>query len=377
MPVPKIFRIEEEENLYEKFGNILEQLNLGNTYIVVRGTGYTSKVTNGFVDNIKKYKLLDPTDLRIEKPTFTAAAKVRVHALNKNAPIIGIGGGKIMDVAKLGGNDAKKPVILVSTQPTNDGLSSNVVSLNQYGKPYSLPVNAPLAVVLPMRYHYKSSPETVIRGVGDSFAKITANLDWELSSRFDFEKNQKDPPYNKTISSLCKEATKKIIKKTREMRDEGPFTLKHPDYKSYVSSLVDALVSYGVSMCTLESSVCSSGDEHLYGHGLDSRASNPPAHGIGVGGIGSIIGLKLHEEYNKKPPISYEELKKLEDYLGLPYRLRSLQLKKSEAISSFIEAIKIGDERGRITIFDYLKEKRNIKLDEGFAEKIPYETRII
>lgn len=378
MVLPQIFKL--EENLYEEFENALDKINVGSTFVTVCGSTKTRKITDEFIKNVKRYKLLDP--IEVDKPTVYSAFKIRMAAEKANASIIGFGGGKVMDVTKLGGSDARKAVILVPTQPTHDGMVSNVVSINQYGKPYSILVNSPTAVILPMSLYYQAPPEVIIRGVGDSFAKISANLDWKLSQELKNGK-QKDPSYNENISYLCVKSTMKIIEETIKMKEENTFSFQNPYYKQFVSDLVEALISYGNSMCTIGSSVCASGSEHLFGHGLDVvlRERAPP-HGISVGGIGLINALELYRNFRPDfydkffrdfgfKPLDLEDLKELESYLKIPYRIKELGIKEEEAISAYMKAVEIGDERGRITIYDYLRfyQEPKIEINAEFTKK--------
>ncbi len=361
MPLPKIYKLEND--LYTGFKESLDELNVGKKFITVCGTTYTKKIAYEFIENTKGYEFFPP--IEVYKPTVSAAFKIRDIALKENAPIIGFGGGKIMDVAKLGGSDAKKPVILVPTQPTHDAMASPVVSIAAPVKHHSVPVDPPTGVILPMPILYNSSKESIVYGTGDSIAKITANLDWKLSAELNLEK-QKDPKYDEAISSLCLNPSLENLKKLKKMKESGePFLENEKMKKSYISDLVDALIRYGKSMCTINSSVCASGSEHLWAHALDLIPQKSIPHGIGAGS-GTIIAYGLYEcfkpNYLKKLHTTLEDLKDIANYINLPYTSRELGIKKKEAIFALIKAVQIGDERGRVTIYDYI---RFYDLNEG------------
>ncbi|MDI6798781.1 MAG: iron-containing alcohol dehydrogenase [Candidatus Aenigmarchaeota archaeon] len=373
MVLPQIFRLEQElytEGFYREFEDALDKLNVGNKFVVVCGTSYTKKIAKEIIKNVRGYEFLPP--IEVENPTANAALKVQSAAEKENAPVLGIGGGK-MDVAKKGASDAKKPAILVCTQPTHDGIASPVVSING-PKPYSVSVTPPVGVILPMDMMYKVPKEVASQGVGDAIAKIfTAKLDWKLSAELKLEK-QKDPPYNENVSELCVKPTVKIFENIEKMK-EGRFSQEHPRYKQFISDLVDALVNYGICMCTIGSSVCASGTEHLWAHGLTAKAKKYIPHGWAVGS-GSIIAYELFQryrpEYCEELPIKSDKLKDLIEYVGIPDKAKKLDITKEEAISAFIEAVKIGDERGRVTIFDYIRapyREPRIEIDEKFAEQ--------
>lgn len=377
MALPQIFKL--EENLYEEFESVLDKINVGNKFVTVCGVKFSNKIAYDFIEHCTRYKLLPP--IEVEKATIYAAFKVRTAAEKENSPVIGFGGGKISDTTKLGASDANKPAIIVNTQPTHDGTASNVVSIDQYGKPYSVPVKPPTAVILPMPIHYQCSPETIKKGIGDSLAKISANLDWKLSEELKSEK-QKDPPYNENVSYLCVQPTMEIIENIKKREEEGPFV---PD-KEFISILDNALVSYGINMCTIGSTVCASGSGHLYGHGLDVTVKNRLPHGIVVGGIGLMNSIGLYETFLPDFFVKFFEnfgfktmslggLKELEDYLHMTYQARKLGITEEDVISAYLKGVKIGDERGRVTIYDDIRFYREpkIEIDREFARK--YLTR--
>jgi glycerol dehydrogenase-like iron-containing ADH family enzyme len=176
----------------------------------------------------------------------------------------------------------------------------------------------------------------------------------------------------------------KIIENINKMRKEKePFSPQNPYYKQYVSDLVDALISFGIYMCTVGSSVVASGTEHLWGHGLDVVASKYIPHGWGAGsgsGIAYYLFKRFRPEYCKPLNKILNNLKALLRYMGIPSTAKELGITKEEAIYSFLKAVEIGDERGRVTILDDIRlpyHEPSIKIDESFAREVLEATKII
>ena len=61
--------------------------------------------------------------------------------------IVGVGGGRSVDVAKMISFNLNIPFISVPTSASHDGISSPFVSIRGRDKPYSLKAHAPIGVI--------------------------------------------------------------------------------------------------------------------------------------------------------------------------------------------------------------------------------------
>jgi len=91
---------------------------------------------------------------------------------NKSGLIIGIGGGRSVDIAKLIGFNLNKPFVSVPTSASHDGIASPFVSVKG-DKPHSLVAAAPLGVFVDVDIIKKAPKKLLASGCGDLIAKIT------------------------------------------------------------------------------------------------------------------------------------------------------------------------------------------------------------
>ena len=110
------------------------------------------------------------------KETATVQKKVKS---TKSDIIIGLGGGRSVDIAKLCAFNLKKPFVSIPTSASHDGIASPFVSVRG-DKPHSLVATAPLGVFVDLDIIKKAPRKLLASGCGDLMAKVTAVHDWEL-----------------------------------------------------------------------------------------------------------------------------------------------------------------------------------------------------
>ena len=95
--------------------------------------------------------------------------------------LIGLGGGKALDVAKYAASLAGLPYFAAPTSLSNDGFCSPQASLTLEGERRSLPTNLPEAVVVDLAVCQRAPLALWHSGVGDLSSKFTAVSDWRLA----------------------------------------------------------------------------------------------------------------------------------------------------------------------------------------------------
>src|SRR5688500_9765799 len=95
--------------------------------------------------------------------------------------VIGFGGGRSVDIAKMTAFKIGRPFLSVPTSASHDGISSPFVSIRGTNKPYSIKANTPIGVVADTRLMLEAPSRLLAGGCGDLVAKITAVKDWELA----------------------------------------------------------------------------------------------------------------------------------------------------------------------------------------------------
>ena len=96
--------------------------------------------------------------------------------------VVGIGGGRTLDVAKYAATRAAVPMVAVATNLAHDGLCSPVASLEHPHGKGSFGVALPLAVLVDLDYVRAAPPRLVRAGVGDVVSNLSALADWSLAA---------------------------------------------------------------------------------------------------------------------------------------------------------------------------------------------------
>lgn len=186
--------------------------------------------------------------------------------------IVGLGGGKALDVAKYIAFLAKLPYFAAPTSLSNDGFASPQSSLMVGGKRTSLAAAMPLAVVVDMAVCQGAPTHLTLSGVGDLVAKFTAIEDWKLAFHHAHE------PIDDFAALLSDGSVYAFM--ARPILDEEGIRL-----------LAMSLLFNGIAMEVCGSSRPASGSEHLISHALDEISTRPRQHGLQVGVATYLISL--------------------------------------------------------------------------------------
>lgn len=263
---------------------------------------------------------------------------------DKSDMIIGIGGGRSVDIAKIVAFNLKKPLVSVPTSASHDGISSPFVSIKG-DKPYSIVASSPNGVFVDINIIKKAPSRLLISGCGDLIANITAIKDWELSHKKTGEY------YGRYAANLALMSANMVLENSNVFAKNG--------IDSRI--VVEALISAGVASCIAGSSRPCSGSEHLFSHALDKIAPGVGLHGEKCG-IGSIMMAKLHKQDWKKIAQTIKNI-------GAPITAKEIGLTKKNIIDALVMAQKMRPER-----YTILKER---KMTEKSATELAESTRII
>jgi glycerol-1-phosphate dehydrogenase [NAD(P)+] len=202
--------------------------------------------------------------LAIEEASFEQSEAVFAELPAKSDVIVGVGGGKALDVAKYVAFLARRPYLAIPTSLSNDGFSSPQSSLTLRGRRRSLPAALPAGVVIDTEVCAAAPAPLFCSGVGDLVAKVTAVADWKLAF------HAIGTPVN-DFAALMSDATvfQFMARPSRDL--EG------------MRLLGTALLLNGIAMEICGTSRPASGSEHLISHALDAMAERPRLHGLQVG----------------------------------------------------------------------------------------------
>ncbi len=219
----------------------------------------------------------------VSEASFEAASELFGTAPIGDA-VIGLGGGRAIDVAKYVAHLAGVPFFALPTSLSNDGFASPMASLTMRGRRRSLPATPPAAVVIDTDLCVAAPVQLWWSGVGDLSAKLTAVADWKLSF------HETGEVVDDFAAMLAVASVYQFM--ARPTRDREGLRL-----------LGTALLLNGITMAICGSSRPASGSEHLISHALDSIASRPRLHGLQVG-LATYIVSQLHADAERTAMIA-------------------------------------------------------------------------
>ncbi|MFB6071841.1 MAG: NAD(P)-dependent glycerol-1-phosphate dehydrogenase [Halobacterium sp.] len=221
----------------------------------------------------------DPELVVVEEATFDAVEDVLEVAREVDADyLVGVGGGKPIDIAKMASDHLGTAFVSVPTAASHDGIVSGRGSVPEGDTRHSVAAAPPVAVVADTDVIADAPWELTTAGCADIISNYTAVKDWRLANRL---QNLEYSEYAGSLSQM-----------TAEMLVDNADSIK-PELEESAWVVVKALVSSGVAMSIAESSRPASGSEHLFSHQLDRVAPGKALHGHQVG-VGSIMAEYLH-----------------------------------------------------------------------------------
>jgi glycerol-1-phosphate dehydrogenase [NAD(P)+] len=326
-------------------GKVCKDLKLdGSALIVAGGTtlkaaGKTVAVSledSGFIVNFAK----------IENPTLDEVNNVeKVSKEVKAEFLLGVGGGKSIDIAKLASVHLDIPFISVPTAASHDGIVSSRASIIRNNKTVSEAAQTPLAVVADTAIIAAAPYRLLAAGCGDIISNYTAVRDWELAHRL------RNEPFSEYASIISKMTARILIESAEAIK---------PGLEEVAWTVMKALVASGVAMSIAGSSRPASGSEHKFSHALDEIAPKPALHGEQCG-VGTIMMMYLHGG-------NWQEIRTALKTIGAPTNASELGIEEEYIIEALLHAHEIRPERYTIL---------GTGLTRDAAEKVARITKVI
>ena len=222
---------------------------------------------------------VEPATVVIEEASFESVQRVIDAAREEQVGyLVGVGGGKAIDIAKMASDELSKGFVSVPTAASHDGIVSGRGSVPDGDTRHSVAAEPPLAVVADTAILADAPWELTTAGCADIISNYTAVKDWQLAHRL---QNVEYSEYSAALAEM-----------TAEMMVDSADMIK-PGLEESAWLVVKALVSSGVAMSIAGSSRPASGAEHLFSHQLDRLVPGRALHGHQVG-VGTIVAMYLH-----------------------------------------------------------------------------------
>ncbi|WBC02957.1 iron-containing alcohol dehydrogenase family protein [Micromonospora sp. WMMA1976] len=253
-------------------------------------------------------------------------AKLRTRSYDA---VVGIGGGKTIDVAKYAATRRGLPMVSVATALANDGIASPVASLITEGLKGSYGVHIPIAVIVDLDF-VEAGPERHNRaGIGDVVSNISALADWDLARQVRGER------VDGLAASLSRAGAEAVLNHPGDMNDDG-----------FVTVLADALISSGLAMAIEGTSRPCSGGCHEIMHAIDALFPGTASHGE-LAGLGALFCTYLRGDERR-----FAEMAACLTRHGLPRLPAEVELTDDQ----FVEAVQFAPATrpDRYTILEHL-----------------------
>ena len=309
-------------NIIGEFGSFLNDLGVDKPVLFVSGKNVQNVVKSSITESLEisqhkfDWKIIDNATISITDEVSELCKS------NNYGIIVGIGGGKSVDVAKLSSYHAKIPFVSFPTSASHDGIASPFASLKGSDRPYSFVASPPLGIFADIKIISRAPDRLLSSGCGDLIAKITAVKDWELARD---NSGERFGNYAANLSYMS----------SRILFDESlNFTTNKNDS---VRTIVEALISTGVAAGIAGSSRPCSGSEHLISHALDIISPDNGLHGEKCG-ISSIVMSKLHG-------LDWQEIRAALQRVNCPTNVHDLGISDDEMIEAINLAPTIRPDR--------------------------------
>lgn len=306
----------------EEVPKVVNELKLGKRALMITGPNVRRLVCERLIELLNDNDI-DVADIIVESSTVDSVNNV-LGQVSSRLPdfVLGIGGGKAIDVAKYVSTLLKTPFISIPTAASHDGIASPFSSIRGIGSVVSVKAQTPIAIIADTSVISKAPKRLLLAGSGDLIGKFIAVLDWRLAHRL---KNEYYGDYAASLALLSAKHVVNCSELIAKSSSEG------------VRVVVEGLISSSVAMCIAGSTRPASGSEHLFSHALDVVANYPALHGEQVA-LGSIMMGYLHG-------INWRRIRRIIKKLGLPTTAKELGVPDAKIVEALTIAHKIRPER--------------------------------
>ncbi|MHA2376934.1 MAG: iron-containing alcohol dehydrogenase [Candidatus Thorarchaeota archaeon] len=257
-------------------------------------------------------------------PVFRKGLVKQYHDIDV---IMGFGGGKSIDLAKMFAMEANLEWISVPTAASHDGIASDVASVMHDGYRYSEKCKNPKLILADLSIMATAPHLLTLSGIGDIVSKASSLAEWRLANEHAGE------VLDEKVYAIVETALKAVMKDDR------------------IGSLVKSMIDVGNAMTLFGSSRPCSGTEHAISHAMDRRMQS--LHGLQVAFNTplSIYFLEL-AGYTKH---SASGIKTFLLERKMPVTLKELDMTRKMYLDDIHHALKIMEKRERYSVLSHCK----------------------
>lgn len=301
-------------------GQICDNLRLNKKMLVVTGHK-TYDVGAKFAINSLQDKDYDVEVIKVSGASFDTVDEVE-DLIDEKTTVIGVGGGTVIDVAKLASSNKGVYFISMPTTASHDGIVSPLASIKSSNISTSQKAQAPIAVIGDSEIIAKSPFRLLAAGCADLISNFTAVKDWQLAKRL------KNVSYSESAASLSIMSAKMITNNIESIK---------PNLEASARIVLKTLFSSSMAISIAGSSRPASGSEHKFSHALDKILDKPALHGEQCG-VGTIMMMKVYGG-------DWKFIKNSLKAIGAPTTAKELGVADEDIIKALTTAHTIRPER--------------------------------
>ncbi|MBI5347285.1 MAG: iron-containing alcohol dehydrogenase [Candidatus Aenigmarchaeota archaeon] len=306
-----------EPNAIEKIGDMCKELGLNGKPLVICDPALEFGET---IARITGAETLSPESSEM------AYLKNLSEKAGPFSFIIGVGGGRTIDMAKYLSYLSGKKWVCFPTILSHDGVVSSRAAITDNGAKISLDAKEPVAIAIDSEIIRNAPYRYIAAGAADVVSNVSSVEDWRLGS----ELGEKYSTVVAELSLLSAKAVISHVKEIRERTEHGIYTLGW------------SLICSGLAMNIYGSSRPASGSEHNFSHALEKLGSTL-IHGEQCA-LGTIISTYLQNK-------DWRKIKSVFHELGIPTHVNDMDIGESMLIDALVLAKSIR-VHPRYTILD-------------------------
>lgn len=215
--------------------------------------------------------------IKVDRASQDSISEVE-EMITLDTTVLGVGGGKVIDVAKMSSYNQGVYFVSMPTTASHDGIVSPMASIKNPNTSISMNAHSPIAVIADSEILAQSPFRLLAAGCADLIANFTAIKDWELAHRL------KNESFSESAAALSIMSAHLITDNIANIK---------PNLEPSARIVMKSLFSGGMAISIAGSSRPASGSEHLFSHALDKILDKPALHGEQCG-VGTIMMMYLH-----------------------------------------------------------------------------------
>ena len=309
-----------DPGVIKQTADICKSLHLDKKILIVTGYHTFDVGAKPVIESLENENI-DYDVIKVDKASYESISEVE-ELITPDTTVLGVGGGKVIDVAKLSSYNQGVYFVSMPTTASHDGIVSPLASIKNPNTSISATAHSPIAVIADSEIIAQSPFRLLAAGCADLISNFTAIKDWELAHRL------KNESFSESAAALSIMSAHLITDNVSNIK---------PGLEASARIVMKSLFSGGMAISIAGSSRPASGSEHLFSHALDKILDKPALHGEQCG-IGTIMMMYLHGG-------DWKAIKKSLKSVQAPTSAHEVGISDEDVIEALVMAHKIRPER--------------------------------